>query len=60
MRVRLVKRGIPDPFYIDCFPYEFSAGKHSYLGEPGTTKVEKPKHKCSVNKNKDGRHTRDR
>lgn len=55
MRVRLVKRGIPDPFYVDCFPFEISAGKHSYDGKCGTVKVDKPKHPCAVRKNKEGR-----
>jgi hypothetical protein len=60
MRVRLVKRGIPDPFYVDCFPFEFSAGRHSYKGECGTKKVDKPKHPCAINKDKNGRAARQR
>jgi hypothetical protein len=57
MRVRLIKRGIPDPFMVFCTEFEFSAEKHSYDGKCGTVKVSKPQHVCAVKKNKEGRYS---
>lgn len=56
MRVRLTKRGIPEPFMVDCYEFEFSAGRHSYDGRCGTIKTDKPKHRCAVKRNKEGRY----